>query len=120
MRPTMTAVFASNGSRRPRCSTVGTDAPVPSRTLLLVLAVLVFAFAGLYPYLDATEACGDPGCPQFVQSHTPVSVELPAGTLGAPLATAALALARRVIHRFASDREPAQVYLSPDPDPPRL
>jgi hypothetical protein len=85
---------------------------------LLALAALVLTFAVFYPYLDATGSCGEPGCPHF--AHAPASAELPAGVLVAALVVVPPALAGRVLRCFASDRKPAEIYLSPEPDPPRL
>ena len=90
--------------------------PWPRPVLALALAVLLFA--ALYPYLEATGSCGDPGCPEFSHAHTPGPSELPPGALVAVLA-AVPALAGGVRFRPASDRRPADVYLSPDPEPPR-
>ena len=82
--------------------------------LVFVLALAVLAFAVLYPYMDATGSCGDPGCPDF--SHSPA--ELPSAALVAVLA-AVPALAGIVRLRSASDRKPVEIYLAPDPEPPR-
>ncbi|HSK99917.1 MAG TPA: hypothetical protein VK869_06235 [Rubrobacteraceae bacterium] len=88
------------------------------RTRFFLLVALVLVFAALYPYLSATGSCGEPGCPHF--SHGPAPVELPAGTLVAALvALPAAAIAHRIRHRLDPERKPAQVCLSPDPDPPR-
>lgn len=89
------------------------------RLRFFLLAALVLAFAALYPSLSATGSCGDPGCPHF--SHGPVPVELPSGTLVASLvALPAVANAQRIGRRLTPDRKPSEVYLSPDPEPPRL
>ena len=84
---------------------------------LLALAALVLAFAIFYPLLGTTGSCGDPGCPHF--SHAPVSAELPVGVLIAGLAAPTAAPAGRVLRRLAADRKPLEIYLSPDPRPPR-
>ncbi|QIN84562.1 hypothetical protein GBA63_19370 [Rubrobacter tropicus] len=91
------------------------------RALLGALAALVLAFAALYPYLEATGSCGEPGCPHFSQAHVPASSELPAGMVVALVRAipAAPAFAGRIRRRFASDRKPAEVYLSPELEPPR-
>jgi hypothetical protein len=88
------------------------------RRLMLALALVVLAFASLYPYMDATGSCGDPGCPEFSHSHSAAPAELPTGALVAVLA-AVPALAGSVRLRPASDRKPAEIYLAPDPEPPR-
>lgn len=88
------------------------------RALALALALMVLLFAALYPYLEATGSCGDPGCPEFSHAHAPAPSEPPPGALVAVLA-AVPALAGGVRSRPASDRRPAEVYLCPDPEPPR-
>jgi hypothetical protein len=90
--------------------------PVLALALALTLAVLLFA--ALYPYLEATGSCGDPGCPEFSHAHAPAPSELPPGALVAVLAAAPV-LAGGFRFRPASDRRPAEFYLSPDPEPPR-
>lgn len=101
-------------------STAGAQAPTApftGRSRFFLLTALVVAFTALYPYLSATESCGEPGCPHF--SHGPAAVELPAGALVAALVALPAATAHRLRHRFDPDRKPSEVYLSPDPDPPR-
>jgi hypothetical protein len=88
------------------------------RRLMLALALVVLAFAALYRYMDATGFCGDPGCPVFSHAHSAAPAELPTGELVAVLATVP-ALAGIVRLRPASDRKPAEIYLAPDPEPPR-
>lgn len=91
----------------------------PHGIRLLVLVLLVLVFAALYPYLDATGSCGEPGCPHF--SHVSTSVELPAEAMVALLRVVPAARAfAGLAHRPASDRKPAEIYLSPEPDPPRF
>jgi hypothetical protein len=90
---------------------------VPVLALALALAVLLFAV--LYPYVEATGSCGEPGCPEFSHAHAPAPAEVPLGALVAVLAMVP-ALAGGVRLRPASDRRPAEVYLSPDPEPPRV
>ena len=87
------------------------------RTHLVVLALLLVAFVGLYPLLE----CDAGGCPEA--SHSSHVLGSSATCLIAVLAatTAALASAppfrgRRADHH----RRPAEVYLPPDPHPPRL
>jgi hypothetical protein len=86
--------------------------------MVFALALVVLAFAALYPYMEATGSCGDPGCPEFSHAHSPVPAELPTAALVAVLA-AVPALAGSVRLRPASDRKPVEIYLSPDPEPPR-
>lgn len=90
----------------------------PVLALAPALGLMVLLFAALYPYLEATGSCGDPGCPEFSHAHAPAPSELPPGALVAVLA-AVPALAGGVRFRPASDRRPAEVYLCPDPEPPR-
>ncbi len=91
----------------------------PHGIRLLALVLLVLVFAALYPYLDATGSCGEPGCPHF--SHVSASVELPAEAMVALLRVVPAAPAfAGLVHRPASDRKPAEIYLSPEPDPPRF
>jgi hypothetical protein len=86
--------------------------------VVFALALAVLVFAAFYPYAEATGSCGKPGCPEFSHAHSPVSTELPTAALVAVLA-AVPALAGRVRLRPASDRKPVEIYLSPDPEPPR-
>lgn len=102
----------------PRAPGSGPGGLRPWRRPVLALALAVLLFAALYPYLEATSLCGDPGCPEFSHAHPPAPSELPPGALLAVLA-AVPALAGGVRFRPASDRRPAEVYLSPDPEPPR-
>ena len=92
--------------------------PRRMRLLMLALALVVLAFAALYPYMDATGSCGDPGCPEFSHAHSVAPAELPTGALVAVFATVP-ALAGIVRLRPASDRKRAEIYLAPDPEPPR-
>lgn len=106
-------------SEKMRARTPGTGPGLrPWRRPVLALALAVLLFAALYPYLEATGSCGDPGCPEFSHAHAPAPSELPPGALVAVLA-AVPALAGGVRFRPASDRPPAEVYLSPEPEPPR-
>ena len=83
------------------------------------MALLVLAFAAFYPYMEATGACGEPGCPEFSHAHAPAPAEHPQGALVAVLAAMPALAGRGVKLRPASDRRPSEVYLSPDPEPPR-
>lgn len=79
----------------------------------------MLAFAVCYPYLEATGSCGEPGCPHL--SHASSSVELPAGAFAASLGTvpATPLPAGRARRRPVSDRKPNDLYLPPEPEPPR-
>lgn len=85
----------------------------------MALAALVLAFVAFYPYLEATDSCGEPGCPEF--SRASLSVELPAGAFATVFGTVlvAPALAGYARRRPVSDRKPADLYLPPEPEPPR-
>lgn len=87
---------------------------------LLALASLVIAFAAFYPYLNVTGSCGDPGCPHFSQGHASPSLELSAGALVTGATLAAPALAGCLRRHFTSAWKPEEIYLSPEPEPPRL
>jgi hypothetical protein len=91
-------------------------------TYLFALAVLVAAFVALYPYFGAMDMCDSGECPYAMQSsHTASSgfvsacVSAVLSTLPA-LLTFALFRGRRLP---ALDERPTQLYLSPDPPPPR-
>ena len=93
-------------------------------TWLVVLAILVAAFVSLYPYLAGMEMCEVGECPYAAQSSHGTSSGLAAATcVSAVLASSAAVLAfaasrgRCVV---TVDRRPLQLYLSPDPPPPRL
>ena len=98
-----------SSSETMRARTPGTGPGSRSwRRPVLALALMVLLFAALYPYLEATGSCGDPGCPEFSHAHAPAPSELPPGALVAVLA-AVPALAGGVRFRPASDRRPAEV-----------
>ena len=99
---------------------VGTLVQSPSRKRLLLVASLVLVFATFYAYLDASGSCGDSGCPHFSQGHASASSELPAAPLlVAAVAVAAPVLAGRVLERPAPHERPEEIYLPPEPEPPR-
>ncbi len=90
---------------------------------LFALAVLVAAFVSLYPYLASMGMCDSGECPYAAQtsSHTSsaglASVCVSAVLLAFPVMLAfALLRGRRLP---AADSRPMQLYLSPDPPPPR-
>jgi hypothetical protein len=94
----------TSGSQAPSIETAGTGPRRPT---------LALAFAALYFHLDATGSCGQLGCPEFSQANAPASIEIPHGVLVAVIAGfPAAALAGLIRRRFASDRKPAEVYLS--------
>ena len=88
-----------------------------ARSRPLILAVVLVAFATLYPYLDAAGLCGEAGCPHFLPSQG--SVDLPSAALTAVGVAATPDPARTFDLVPPSDRRPAQVYAAPDPEPPR-
>lgn len=92
------------------------------RMLLPALVILVAAFSIFYPYLSVTGSCGEAGCPELAQAHASASVALPATGFAVVVAALAVALALTALGRslLTSDRRPEEVYLSPDPRPPRL
>lgn len=92
------------------------------RTPLVAVAVLVAAFVALYPYPGTMEMCDFGECPYAMQSSSHTSSAGVATCLTAVLATATvagLAFAMLRGRRVLADRYPAQLYLSPDPPPPR-
>ncbi len=95
------------------------------RTYMIAFAVIVTAFVALYPYLSSMGSCETGKCPYAVQSSQGASVGFAAACATAILAASFTAAA------FASfpfrercitpvDAQPSQLYLSPDPPPPRL
>jgi ABC-type dipeptide/oligopeptide/nickel transport system permease component len=84
----------------------------------LIFAALVLGFAAFYPWLEASGICEEADCPQFAQHHA--HAELPTATLAAAsVAIAASGSPRSFGLHPPPDRRPAQVYLAPDPEPPR-
>lgn len=99
--------------------------------LLVALAIVLFAFGTLDPYLDAEGLCGFAACPKPAQSMdvTPGGANSGAngGFSGACLvAVLAFFLATPAFirssggGRAAEDRRPADAYLPPETPPPRL
>ncbi len=93
------------------------------QTYLFALAILVASFVVLYPSLGAMEMCDSGECPYAAQSssHTS-SAGLPSVCVSAVLSAlpAVLAFALLRGRRLAAgDSRPVQLYLSPDPPPPR-
>ena len=90
---------------------------------IFALAVLVATFVALYPYLGNMGMCHSGECPYAAQSssHTS-SAGLASVCVSAVLSAfpAVLALALLRGRRLsAADSRPWQLYLSPDPPPPR-
>ena len=93
------------------------------RTHLLMLVVLVTAFVAFYPSLEGTHSsCDTDECPQVAHVGSMASVCLSAvcmaAVLSVPYAASVLGLISG--RRPFSDRRPAETYLPPDPQPPRL
>jgi hypothetical protein len=90
---------------------------------LFALAVLVAAFVALYPYLGNMGMCDSGECPYAAHSssHTSSSslaLVCVSAVLSAFPAMLVFALLRgRCLP--AADSRPMQLYLSPDPPPPR-
>jgi hypothetical protein len=92
------------------------------RTTVVILAVLVAAFVALYPYLGAMEMCDVGECPYAAQSSHTTSAGLASVCVSAVLSVfpALLAFALFRGRRLsAAGKRPTQLYLSPDPPPPR-
>ena len=92
--------------------------------LLVALALLVFAFGSLHPFLDAADLCGLGGCPEPSQSsHVSHSGGSSTTCVAAVLAAAVTTPAFR---RFSKRRwvtglrRPTDSYLSPDTPPPQV
>jgi hypothetical protein len=93
------------------------------RPLLLFLAVLLAAFVASYPYLDGMGLCVSGGCPdaQQASSTTPGGLSgacLLVAVLGSSVGVAAFTLSR--IRPRTAVRRITQLYLTPDPPPPRF
>jgi hypothetical protein len=92
---------------------------------LVALVVLVTAFVALHPYLDKAGLCGFGGCPEASQqsshaAHTSFSTTCLVAVLAASGARA-LAFTPFFGRCRATDYpRPTEVYLSPDPPPPRV
>jgi len=89
------------------------------RILLVLLAVILAAFVTLYPYWD----CGPGECPEAAQlSHAASAASLAACIVAVLVAAsyASIALAPLFRGRRCDGlQRPAEVYLPPDPRPPR-
>jgi len=89
---------------------------------LAALAILVAAFVALYPYLEGMDRCMVGECPYAMQSSHGASIGSVAACVSAVLAASvvlffAMLRGRRI---FAAYSRPMELYLSPDPPPPRL
>ncbi len=92
-------------------------------TTLVILVVLVAAFMALYPYLGGMGMCEVGECPYAAQSssHTS-SAGLASVCVSAVLSAFPAVLAFALFQGCrspAGDWRPMQLYLSPDPPPPR-
>jgi hypothetical protein len=92
-------------------------------TYLFALAVLVATFVALYPYLGNMGKCDSGECPYAVQSSSHASSAglasvCASAVLSAVPAVLAFALLRGR-HLPVAFSRPTQLYLSPDPPPPR-
>lgn len=95
--------------------------------LLIALAIVVFAFGSLDPYLDAASLCGLGGCPIPVQSSDVAPGGANTGFSGACMvAVLAFFLAASGFARSSGDgraadqRRPSDAHLPPETPPPRL
>jgi hypothetical protein len=92
-------------------------------THLLVLAVLVAAFAAFSPSLEVADHSCDTGeCPQVAHvgamASTCLAVVCAAAVLSASYAASVLGVFSK--RRILSEPRPYEAYLPPDPQPPRL
>lgn len=94
------------------------------RTCLIALAILVAVFVALYPSLGAMNYCDHGECPYVAQSSSTASASLMAACVSAVLAmSSAVVLALAAFHgrRIAlTQPRPENIFISPDPYPPRL
>jgi hypothetical protein len=92
-------------------------------TYLFVLAVLVAAFVALYPLLGNMEMCDFGECPYAAQSSSPTSSAGPTSVCVSAVLSAVPAVLAFALFRGrrlpAADLRPTELYLSPDPPPPR-
>jgi hypothetical protein len=92
-------------------------------TYLLILAALVAAFVALYPYLGNMEMCDFGECPYAAQSSSHTSSAGLASVCVSAVLSAFPAMLAFALFRGrrlpAADSRPTQLYLSPDPPPPR-
>jgi hypothetical protein len=92
--------------------------PPLRRAQVALLAALVAAFVGLYPLLD----CDLDGCPEASQTSHAIPVGSSTACIVAVLVASFTAPAVAPLlggRRANNQRRPTDVYLSPDPHPPR-
>jgi hypothetical protein len=98
-------------------------AMTPRHTYLFAVAVVVTAFVALYPYLGNMGMCDSGECPYATQSSSQTSSAGLASVCVSAVLTAfpaMLAFALLRGHRLAAAHwRPMQLYLAPDPPPPR-
>ena len=95
------------------------------RTHLIALGLLLVLLVALYPQLESMGACEGGGCPPAAQSSQAASASLTVACVGAAvLATASAgAVFSPSLGRLlfaAAEQRPHQLYLAPEPPPPRL
>lgn len=96
------------------------------RISLLAVAVLVGVFVAFYPYLGVMDMCHSGECPYAAQSSgqaSPASSGAASLCLSAVMALSSAGVLARATRRgrrisVAASR-PDQLYISPDPHPPR-
>ena len=91
------------------------------RITLLMLTVFVASFVALYPYLEPMGFCASSGCPEVSQaSHSGTGV-FSTGCLIAVLTAVPglVTLLAFFMRRTVDQHWTTQLYLAPDPDPPR-
>jgi hypothetical protein len=93
------------------------------RTFLVAVAMLVAVLVASYPYLGAVGMCDLGECPYAAQSssHTS-SAGLASVCVSAVLSAVPAVLALALFRRrglLTAESQPGQLYLSPDPPPPR-
>lgn len=97
----------------------------PRPTLMIFLGLLLVLLVAFYPQLEAMGACEGGGCPPAAQSSQAASASLTVACVGAAvLATASAgAVFSPSLGRLlfaAAEQRPHQLYLAPEPPPPRL
>jgi hypothetical protein len=92
------------------------------RTYLVAFALVVAAFVALYPYFGAMDMCDSGECPYAMQTSPTASAGLASACVSAVLSALPALLAFTLFRGRrlpAVDERPTQLYLSPDPPPPR-
>ena len=87
-----------------------------------MLAVFVAAFVALYPYLEPMGFCASGGCLEVSQAGHSGTVGFSAGCLIAVLTAVpgGASLLAFFTRRTVDQHWSTQLYISPDPDPPRI